>query len=345
MRNRNRFERRGFIKTVFYLGKESEKERSEENDMVIPVFVCTGFLDSGKTTLIKETLMEQDWIEDGCTLLIVCEDGEIDYPEEYLKEKNMVMLQLEEFEQLNTAFFKSCEKNFRPAQVVIEYNGMWKLEDLLSIRYPRNWELQGVYSTVDGTMLDMYLKNMRNLLMEQLTESELIVVNRCPEGVDRSGFRRAVKVQNPMAQLIFEGMDGNIIQPSAEDLPYDVKADKIVIEDADFGVWYVDASDHPEFYQHKEIVFKAQTARPKGMQDDMFVPVRKIMTCCADDVRFYGYPCKAGRKIEIRKAEWMELRVRFEYEAFSGYDDRQPVLYLIDMKPTEKPAEDIVYLG
>ena len=35
---------------------------------------------------------------------------------------------------------------------------MWKLEDLLSIKYPYNWELQGVYSTVNGLTLDMYLK-------------------------------------------------------------------------------------------------------------------------------------------------------------------------------------------
>ena len=84
---------------------------------------------------------------------------------------------------------------------------MWKLEDLLQLKYPRKWQIQGIYSTVNGTTLDMYLKNMRNMLMEQLTESELIIINRCPEGVDRSGFRRALKVQNPMAQLIFEGMD------------------------------------------------------------------------------------------------------------------------------------------
>lgn len=313
--------------------------------MVTPLFICTGFLDSGKTTLVKDTLMEQDWIEEGLTLLIVCEEGEEEYSKEYLKEKNMVLLQIEEFEQLNTTFFTNCEKNFHPAQVVIEYNGMWKLEDLLTIRYPRNWELQGVYSTVNGTTLDMYLKNMRNLLMEQLTESELIVVNRCSENVDRSGFRRAVKVQNPMAQLIFEGIDGQIIQPSAEDLPYDVKGDKIIIEDNDFGIWYVDAVDHPEFYLHKEIEFKAQVARPKGMKPDMFVPVRKIMTCCADDTRYYGYPCKADKKIQIIKNKWMKVRVRFEYESFMNYGDRQPVLYLIDMQPTEAPEDDVVYLG
>ena len=36
-----------------------------------PIFICTGFLDSGKTTLIKDTLMTQDWIEPGLTLLIL----------------------------------------------------------------------------------------------------------------------------------------------------------------------------------------------------------------------------------------------------------------------------------
>ena len=313
--------------------------------MPTPVFVVTGFLDSGKTQMVKETLMEQDWIEPGITLLIRCEDGENEYSREYLESKQMVMLEIEEMEQLNAAFFKNCEKNYRPAQVVIEYNGMWKLEDLLSIKYPRNWELQGVYSTVNGETLDMYLTNMRNMLMEQLTESELIVVNRCSKKVDRSGFRRALKVQNPMAQLIFEDTEGNIIQPSEDDLPYDVKKDKIVIEDQDFGVWYVDAYDHPELYLHKEIEFTAQAFRPKNMGEDMFVPVRRIMTCCADDIRFYGYPCKLEGKQAMVKNQWVRVTARFEFESVASFGSKQPVLYLKEMTPTAKPEDDVVYLG
>ena len=262
-----------------------------------------------------------------------------------LEENDMVLLKIDNFEQLNASFFTNCEKNYHPAQVVIEYNGMWKLEDLLSIRYPRSFELQGVYSTVNGTTLDMYLMNMRNMLMEQLTESELIVVNRCADGVNRSGFRRALKVQNPMAQLIFEDMQGKIIEPSEEDLPYDVKGDKIVLDDVDFGVWYVDAYDHPELYLHKEIDFKGQIFRPKGMPDNMFVPVREIMTCCADDVRYYGYPCKAEKKIDVKAKSWMQIRARFEYEAVSSFGNKQPVLYLIDMEPAAEPEDKVVYLG
>lgn len=310
-----------------------------------PVFVVTGFLDSGKTTLVKDTLMEQDWIEPGLTLLILCEEGEEEYGKEFLEENEMVVLNVEEPEQLNADFFKNCEKNYHPVQVVVEYNGMWKLSDLLMIKYPRSWQLQGVYSTVNGTTLDMYLKNMRNVLMEQLTESELIVINRCPKETDRSGFRRALKVQNPMAQLIFEGMDGKIIQPSAEDLPYDVKGDKIVVEDTDFGIWYVDAYDHPELYAHKEIEFTAQAFRPKKMKEDMFVPVRKIMTCCADDIRYYGYPCKITDEKEIPLKKWLHLRTRFEFEYVPASGNEQPVLYLIDYAPADPPEEDVVYLG
>ena len=51
-----------------------------------PVYICTGFLDSGKTLLVKDTLMEQEWIEPGLTLLILCEEGEEEYdPRELLK--------------------------------------------------------------------------------------------------------------------------------------------------------------------------------------------------------------------------------------------------------------------
>ena len=146
--------------------------------MATPMFIVTGFLDSGKTTMIKDTLMEQEWIEPGLTLLLLCEEGEEEYPEEYLKEKNMAVLKIEEFDQLNTVFFKNCERNYHPAQIIIEYNGMWKLEDLLSIRYPRSFELQGVYSTVNGTTLDMYLMNMRNMPMTEVFNIKSLLINQ-----------------------------------------------------------------------------------------------------------------------------------------------------------------------
>jgi len=313
--------------------------------MTTPVYICTGFLDSGKTTFVKDTLMKQDWIEDGPTLLLQCEEGEEEYSEEWRDENGAFLFEIEDREQLNETFFQNCERIYHPAQVIIEYNGTWDLQEIMKESFPDNWEIQGVYSTVNGETLDMYLKNMRNMLMNQLTESELIVTNRCGENTDRSSFRRALKIQNPMAQLIFEDMEGNIIPQTAEDLPFDVKADKIQVEDTDFGIWYVDAYEHPERYEHKEITFLAQIFRPKGMPANMMIPGRQIMACCAEDIRFYGYPCKVKEKAQFEQRGWMRVRVRFAFEAVRRFAPKQPILYLLEAEKAQRPEEEVVLLG
>jgi len=289
--------------------------------------------------------MKQDWIEDGPTLLLQCEEGEEEYSEEWRDENGAFLFEIEDREQLNETFFQNCERIYHPAQVIIEYNGTWDLQEIMKESFPDNWEIQGVYSTVNGETLDMYLKNMRNMLMNQLTESELIVTNRCGENTDRSSFRRALKIQNPMAQLIFEDMEGNIIPQTAEDLPFDVKADKIQVEDTDFGIWYVDAYEHPERYEHKEITFLAQIFRPKGMPANMMIPGRQIMACCAEDIRFYGYPCKVKEKAQFEQRGWMRVRVRFAFEAVRRFAPKQPILYLLEAEKAQRPEEEVVLLG
>ena len=48
------------------------------SDSRIPVYLITGFLDSGKTTLLTDTL-NMDYFNDGQrTVLLMCEDGEIE---------------------------------------------------------------------------------------------------------------------------------------------------------------------------------------------------------------------------------------------------------------------------
>ena len=53
----------------------------------IPVYLVSGFMDSGKTTLIEDTLYNQGFAEEGRTLLICCEDGDVEYDKEALKKK------------------------------------------------------------------------------------------------------------------------------------------------------------------------------------------------------------------------------------------------------------------
>lgn len=51
----------------------------------IPVYLFTGFMDSGKTKLIKDTLIQQEFTKNSKTLLLVCEDGEEEYDESAMK--------------------------------------------------------------------------------------------------------------------------------------------------------------------------------------------------------------------------------------------------------------------
>ena len=118
--------------------------------------------------IMQSTLMKQDGIEEGPTLLLQCEEGEEEYSEKYLDENGLFLFNIEEREKLNKTFFENCEKIYHPVQVIIEYNGTWDLQEILDEDFPRNWEIQGVYSTVSGETLDMYLKNMRNMLMNAL---------------------------------------------------------------------------------------------------------------------------------------------------------------------------------
>ena len=172
--------------------------------MTTPVYICTGFLDSGKTTFIKDTLMKQEWIEEGPTLLLQCEEGEEEYSEKYLDENGLFLFNIEEREKLNKTFFENCEKIYHPVQVIIEYNGTWDLQEILDEDFPRNWEIQGVYSTVSGETLDMYLKNMRNMLMNQLTESELII------NPDGSIFHLHIKPEQLANKIILVGDPGRV---------------------------------------------------------------------------------------------------------------------------------------
>lgn len=315
------------------------------DEMKKPVFVCTGFLDSGKTRLVKETLMEQEWMEEGRTLLFLCEEGEIGYEEEFLQSKDMVIQRIRSISEITLESLEKWDKEYNPIQIILEFNGMWSLKQLTAIDFPKNWELSGVYSTVNGETLKMYLDNMRSMLMEQLMLSDLVVVNRCGEDLNRSGFRRALRIQNPATQLIFEDPKGKIIPETEEDLPYNVSGSKISIEDEDYGIWYSDAFDHPERYLGKEIEFTAQIFHTEGMATGIFAPVRKIMTCCAEDVKFYGYPCKYSPKVSIKNGKWVKVRVLYEYE-HSGVDGSgQPLLKLLQMKPWKCPEKEIVYLG
>lgn len=314
--------------------------------MEIPVYLFTGFMDSGKTSLIRQTLVENDFGEGAKTLLIVCEDGDIEYDENELLKANTKLVMIEKEEDFNGETLKKLEDTYRPDQVFIEYNGTWEMATFLEVDMPKGWVLVQSLATVDATTFEMYLANMRTMIMEQLFAADVVIFNRCDDETPKGKFRRAVKARNRKAQIAYERADGTVDDSDMEELPYDLNQDIIDITDMDYGIWYMDALDEPKKYEGKKVRFLALVYRPENkLKKGVFIPGRFAMTCCADDITFIGFKCKCDKASEISHKSWITITAEMHHEFAMEYKGKGPVLYAIDVQPAEKPEDELVYFN
>ena len=312
--------------------------------MEIPVFIFTGFLDSGKTTLIRDTLESPDF-EAFRNLIIRCEDGDEEYSAEYLKKNHAFLATVERESDFTDAFLAECAKKYDPDQVIIEFNGTWKLNTLAERRLPKYWEYAGMFSAIDASTVDMYLANMRPLFMEQFAQTGLIIFNRCDENTDRTRLRRIFKAFNPGVQIMFERADGEDYDEENDLPPYDISGDLVDIDEIDYGIWYLDAMEHPERYMGKHIRFLAQVYKGRNLSKNTFVPGRFIMTCCVNDIRFMGYVCTYEGDFPYKQRDWVKVEVEFGFGYVKQFKDSVPILKLVSIEPAKKAEQDPVYFN
>ena len=137
-------------------------------------------------------------------------------------------------------------------------------------------------------------------------------------------------------------MNGEV-EDVPDELPYDLKAPIIDIEDIDYGIFFIDAQDHPENYKDKVVRFKAMAYLSKEFKGDTFVPGRHAMTCCAEDLTFCGYMCHSKFVHNLKSGDWVRVTAQVKYEKVKQYRGIGPVLYAQNIEPTEKPEKEVVY--
>ena len=313
----------------------------------LPVYLFWGFLESGKTSLIKDTL-SQDYFNDGeRTMILTFEEGETEYDQEMLSKTNSFVVALEKAEDFTKELVISCQKNYAPDRVMIEYNGMYQIEDLMDVIDETDMELYQAIVTVDASTADMYLKNMRSLFVEMFKMADLVIFNRCDDRSNTGSFRRSIKAVNPRAQVGFERADGREMDME-EILPYDINADVIRIEDEDYGIWYIDAMERPEVYDGKTVEFRGEVRRSPKMPSGMIIPGRKAMTCCEDDITFVGYLCKLHQTKSktlkrVLNKEWVTVTAKIHSEYQEAYDRTMPVLTAVRIEKADPPKQPLVY--
>ena len=313
----------------------------------IPVYFFTGFMDSGKTTLIQETLFENGFAEDDDRILIIaCEDGDIEYDTEKLKTINASVAMVESEADFNTEHLQEIADEYRPDAVFIEYNGTWGVGDVYEMELPRNWVIVQSLATVDATTFEMYMANMRPMMMEQFFRAEVVIINRCDDDTPKSKFRGNIKAVNRPAQIVYERADGTI-DDREEELPFDINADVIEISDADYALWFMDCMENPKNYDGKTVHFLGLVYNPKDgkLKRGVIVPGRFAMTCCIEDITFLGMMCKTGMENTPEHRSWIDLTARIKVEFAKEYKGRGPILYPIELKPAEKPEDELVYFS
>lgn len=311
--------------------------------MNTPVYIITGFLESGKTKFISEMLADEGFSEGERTLLLCCEEGEEEYDSKLLHRTNTVLELLDEPEDLEKLV--ELDEKYRPERVIIEYNSTWLLQALYSAKKPESWDLAQIITLVDSTTFEIYLKNMRSFMADGLTEADLVIFNRCTEETTKSPYRRTVLAMNNTARIFFENTDGSMDDGvSDEDLPYDVSAKIIEISDTQFGVFYLDAMEHPDRYDGKTIHVKGRAFRMNGMPKGCFVFGRHAMTCCVDDIGGIGYLCKADGELP-KKDAWIMLTAKVE-ASFSPIHNRDAIILIAQtINPAKPPEEELVYFN
>ena len=308
--------------------------------MDIPVYLFAGFLDGGKTTFINGILQDGFALRDR-TLLICCEEGAEEYDPKVLK--NVTVVNVEEEEDLNPAFLKGLEKKHRPRQILIEFNGMWSLGRLYQESLPGNWVLYQIMTMVEAGTFDLYAKNLGQMMMEKITNADMIVFNRCDEELRASLRQRNLRMVNRRASIYLENEDGTSEDYADETVcPFDLTQDVIVIPDDDFGVWYVDVMEHPERYEGKNVRARTVVAHLPQYPGEVILG-RFAMTCCAEDISFLGVVARGEGFEHYENRAWADVTGVVRLEKHGAYQGEEgPVLMVTALSPAVKPAREVL---
>ena len=305
----------------------------------IPVYVFTGFLDSGKTKFIQETFEDERFNAGERTLLLVFEEGEEEYDFSTYPHQN-VFLEVLDQTTVTTKELAALAKKHKVERVVAELNGMQQVGELYT-KFPIDWVVAQEVMFADSTTFQAYNANMRNLCMDKMVGAQMIVFNRLEKGAEIMPFHKIARAANRKVDILYDYTDGTTQFDEIEDpLPFDINAPIIEVKDADYALWYRDVSEEPEKYDGKTVRFKAQVAMLKRDKDNMFAPGRFVMTCCVDDIQFCGIPCRYAESKTLESRSWVMVTAKISAEKHRLYKgDIGPVLTAIEVVKGVEPAD------
>ena len=222
--------------------------------VVLPNYNGSDFLKKAVDSVLAQTFTDFE--------LIVVEDGSTDQSAELLasySDSRIRVIPLEQNEHicvaLNTGLAAArgkyiaridsddcwlpnkLEKQYRPKQVIVEYNGMWSMERLYREGLPANWILYQIMCLVDARTFEMYVKNMGQLMMEKITNADMLIFDHCNEQLRAQLRSRNLRMVNRRADIYLENEDGTSEEYVTPEMsPFDLSSGKLDVPDEDYGI-------------------------------------------------------------------------------------------------------------
>ena len=307
----------------------------------IPVYVFTGFLDSGKTKFIQETLEDPRFNDGDRTLVLAFEEGEEEYDFSTYPSQN-VWLEVLDQQTVTTKELQALAKKYKAQRVVAELNGMQLVGDLY-MRFPEEWVVAQEVMFADSTTIMAYNANMRNLVMDKLAGAQMVVYNRLKPGADTTELHKLSRAANRRIDILYDYLDGTTAFDDVVDpLPFDINAPVITLKDEDYALWFRDVSEEPQKYDGKTVRYKAQVAMLRRDKNGMFAPGRFVMTCCVDDIEFCGLPCWYDKARTLEPRSWVMVTASIKAEKHALYKGEiGPVLTAISVEKAEPADPDV----
>ncbi len=309
--------------------------------MEIPVYLFTGFLESGKTKFIQETLEDKRFYQKGTTLVLLCEEGEVELEQSKFKCGNTVVEIIDDKNDLTPDRILEIEKKYKITRVIIEYNGMWDMNHLFN-NIPSDWVVYQQMTFFDSRMVMSYNSNMRNLVVDKIQGTQLVVFNRFNKNDDLMPYHKLVRALNRQCDIVYEAEDGSVKYDDIKDeLPFNINDEIIKLEDKDYAIWFADIMDDMKKYDGKIMQFTGLVATNSSLPPKTFIIGRHVMVCCAEDIAFRGFICEYKDSVEIGNKEWKKVTVKISYEKNIMYKGKGPVFKLISIEDGCKPEQEV----
>ena len=308
----------------------------------IPTFVINGILESGKTTFIKDTIVNDDFKDNGTSLILACEEGMEEYETSFLKKYNCVIKYFDNQNEFTSLNIQKVINEVKPERIIVELNGMW---DLNKIAFPSTMQIAQFITFINFETFPIYFANeLRQSFLDSAKASDVVVFINVKSELDKEKletYSASFRLTNQNAQYMIMDEEFRLTDAFELVLPYDIDADIVKIEDNDYGIWYIDSFDRKELYNEKVVEFNAMVFMSNKLPKNTFIAGRLAMTCCSNDIQLYGHLCINNSKERLKDRDFVHIIATMRYEYSEQYQELECVLYPVSIKKI-KPLKDPV---